>query len=293
MTADNPGLVSVNLDHATRGHDRLAQVWRYRELLVALVRKELKVKYKNSALGFVWSLLNPALYLVVFYIVFQYFLPSGIPFFAIFLLSGLLPWNLYSTALAGSTASIVSNSALVKKVWFPREVLALASVGAALVHFFLQMTVLVLALVVFQYAPSPTYALLLIPALLTLVLLASALGIALAATNVYLRDTQHMLELLLLAWFWMTPIVYPFSGVANRLGSSRWLYLLNPVTPVVIAFQRAIYNQTSRSGKAILPNESIWWYLRNLGVVALVSVVILAGALAIFNRLEGDFAEEL
>src|SRR5215471_6062947 len=91
--ADSPTLASPEVDHARGGGARLAQIWRYRELLVALVRKELKVKYKNSALGFFWSLLNPALYLVVFYIVFSYFLPSGIPFFAIFLLSGLLPWN--------------------------------------------------------------------------------------------------------------------------------------------------------------------------------------------------------
>ena len=292
-TADSPRLVSPDLDRARRGGARLLQIWRYRELLVTLVHKELKVKYKNSALGFFWSLLNPALYLVVFYIVFQYFLPSGIPFFAIFLLSGLLPWNLYSTSVSGATASIVANSALVKKVWFPREVLALASVGAAIVHFFLQMIVLVLALGIFQFAPSPKYALLLVPALLTMILLASALGIALAAANVYLRDTQHLLELLLLAWFWMTPIVYPFSSVAERLGSSRWLYLLNPVTPIVIAFQRAIFNKTSASGLEILPDESLLWYLRNLGVVALVSVALLVGALALFNRLEGDFAEEL
>ena len=107
-------------------------MWEYRELLGNLIRKELKVKYKNSALGFLWSLLNPMLYLVVFYVVFTSSSPPSIPYFPIFLLSGLLPWNLFSAGLGGGTGSIVSNAGLVNKVWFPREILPLASIGAAL-----------------------------------------------------------------------------------------------------------------------------------------------------------------
>ena len=105
---------------------------------MGLVRKELKVKYKDSSLGFFWSMLNPAMYLVVFYVVFQIILGSGIPFFAIYLLSGLLAWNLFSGSVTGATGSIVSNGSLVNKVYFPREILPLATVGANLVHFFLQ-----------------------------------------------------------------------------------------------------------------------------------------------------------
>src|SRR3954453_7542512 len=100
--------------------ERVSAIWRYRELLVALTRTELKVKYKNSALGFVWSLLNPMLYLVVFYLVFTVFLKASIPSFPIFLLAGLLPYNLYSAGLGGGTTSIVGNAGLVSKVWFPR-----------------------------------------------------------------------------------------------------------------------------------------------------------------------------
>jgi ABC-2 type transport system permease protein len=136
---------------------RVVNVWRYRELLVSLVRKELKVKYKNSVLGFVWSLLNPALYLVVFYVVFKYFLGAGLPLFAIFLLAGLLPWNLFGVALGAATGSIVQNPSLVTKVWFPREILPLASIGAGLVHFVLQTIVLFAALLIFRHAPSPTF----------------------------------------------------------------------------------------------------------------------------------------
>src|SRR5438105_4467824 len=213
---------------------RVGDVWRYRELLVGLVRKELKVKYKNSVLGFFWSMLNPALTLAVFYVVFQIFLKSGIPVFAIYLLSGVLAWNLFATALPGATTAVVVNAPLVKKVAFPREVLALASVGAALVHFFLQSIVLVLALLIFRYPASLHFSLLIVPALLTLLLFVAALGILLSAVNVYLRDTQHLLELALLAWFWMTPIVYQYRLVADRLHERAWLMFLNPLTAVVV-----------------------------------------------------------
>jgi ABC-2 type transport system permease protein len=274
-------------------------VWRYRELLVSLVRKELKIKYKNSALGFIWSLLNPALYLVVFYIVFQIFLKAGLPYFPIFLLAGLLPWNLFGTALGAGTVSISSNASLVTKVWFPREILPLAAIGAGLVHFMLQTMVLLAALLVFRYEPAYGYLPLIPLALFTLVLLVVALSIGLAAINVYARDTQHLLELALLAWFWMTPIVYPYRQVADRVGS---LFLLNPITPIVITFQRALYNRTesvtrSKAGVVtthVLPASANWlWYARNLGIVIAVSAVLLLGALAIFGRLEDNFAEEI
>jgi ABC-2 type transport system permease protein len=276
---------------------RLRVLWAYRELLANFTRKELKVKYKNSALGFVWSLLNPALYLVVFYVVFQYILQVKIPFFAIFLLAGLLPWNLFSAGLGGATGSIVSNAGLVGKVWFPREILPLASIGAALVHFFLQLIVLFAALLVFRYQPGWGYLWLVIPALFTLLVFAAALGIALSAVNVYLRDTSHLLELVLLAWFWMTPIVYYYEQVASRINAAIPLFLLNPVTPVVIAFQRAIYGKTivdvSGVETAIIPDASAWWYLRNLGIVLAFSCGLLLFAFWLFGRLEDNLAEEL
>ncbi len=282
--------------------ERVVAIWRYRELLVLLTRTELKVKYKNSALGFVWSMLNPALYLVVFYVVFQLILGSGIPNFPIYLLSGLLVWNLFSTALAASTSSVVANSGLVRKVAFPREILPLASVGAALLHFFLQGIVLLLALVIFQYDVAFSYLPLLPVALFALLLFAAATGVFLAACNVRLRDTAHFVELALLAWFWITPIVYPYGTVSAKLGSQSWLYLLNPVADVVLTFQRAIYAQVAPMSTAagattrihILPiGRDQWWYLWHLGIVIVVSSALFLLALSYFGRSEGDFAEEL
>ena len=277
---------------------RLRQIWTYRELLGNLVRKELKVKYKNSALGFVWSLLNPLLYLIVFYLVFTYFIPASIPYFPIFLLAGLLPYNLFSAGLGGGTGSIVGNAGLVGKVWFPREILPLASIGAALVHFALQFLVLAAALVVFRYQPSWSYLPLVVAALLTLLLFLGALAITLAAVNVYARDTQHLLELVMLAWFWMSPIVYPYAQVREKIGD--WA-LLNPLAPVIITMQRAIWGNHSVKiavGKQLkdvpaLPDVSQWWYLRNLGILCAVSVGLVLFAFWVFGRLEDNLAENI
>ena len=275
----------------------LTGIWRYRELLVNLVRKELKVRYKNSSLGFLWSMLNPLMYLVVFYVVFQLVLGSGVPFFPVFLLSGLLGWNLFSASLAGATGSITGNASLVNKVWFPREILPLASIGANFVHFLLQGLVLCAGLAVFRFDIDWGYVWLVLPALITLLLLTAALCVFLAAANVYARDTQHLLELVLLAWVWMTPIIYPWHLQASELadrGRSPMLTLLNPMTSIVLSLQRALYGiVTADDGTRILPVESSLWYFRNLAVVAAVSVVLLLLALRLFTRVEGDFAEEL
>lgn len=277
-------------------------VWEFRELLVLLTRTQLKVKYKNSALGFFWSMLNPALYLVVYYIVFQVILGSGIPDFAIFLLSGLLIWNLFSTALPGAAGAMVGSSAIVKKVNLPREILVLAPVGAALIHFFLQTVVLLGALILFQHNIGWGYVWLLPIALAVLLLFTAGLGIFLSAVNVYLRDTMHFLELLLLAWFWMTPIVYPYRLIADKGGWAAVLYKLNPILWIVLPFQRAIYNEPEptvvKNGVVttthILPADvGPLWYLGRIAVVGVISVIVTLLAIKYFARVEGNIAEEL
>ncbi|CAN5736259.1 N/A [soil metagenome] len=284
--------------------EHLRGVWRYQELLLGLVRKELKVKYKKSALGFLWSMLNPAMYLVVFYVVFQIVLGSGIPSFAIYLLSGLLVWNLFANSLSGATGAITGNHSLVNKVYFPREILPLASVGANLVHFFLQALVLLLVLAVFRYSVPLSYTWLVLPALVVLLVFTSACAIFLSAANVYARDTQHLLELALLAWFWMTPIVYQWFLPAEKLvgrGLPAALTLLNPITTITLTFQRGIYgqtafidpNDTSQRLQQLLPFESQLWDLRNLAIVGVVSVVLFVLAMRLFARVETNFAEEL
>lgn len=294
--SDTEELTVITPDRRLAEHVR--SVWRYRELLVGLVRKELKVRYKESTLGFAWSMLNPAMYLVVFYIVFKVFLESPIPQFAIFLLSGLLLWNLFVGSVIGATGSVVGNGSLVNKVYFPREILPLASVGANLVHFMLQSIVLLLVLIVFRYGIDLEYAWLLPLGLLTVLLFSSAVGIFCAALNVRARDLQHLVELMMLAWFWMTPIVYPWHTTASAFderGLPTGLTLVNPLTAPVLAFQRAIYGVASFGDppSELLPDASPLWYLRNLMIVVVVSSILLVLALRMFGRLEGSFAEEL
>lgn len=274
-----------------KGHlgTRVRDIFRYRELLVNLVRKDLKVRYKSSVLGFLWSLLTPAMLLVVYYFVFSVLLGSGIPRFPIYLLSGLLAWNLFNVGLISATGSVVASAGIVNKVWFPREVLPLSAIGAAVVHFFLQGMVMVLTLLAFRHPVEWAYLPLLPFALLALLLFVSALSILMSAINVYLRDMQHLVEIALLPWFFCSPIVYSYDLIAQKLGRYSGLYLINPVTPVVLVFQRAIYGDYS----TIVHQFPYWWYVRNIAIVTVVSTLLLAFSLSVFRRLEGNFTEEL
>jgi ABC-2 type transport system permease protein len=269
-------------------------VVRYHELLTNLVRKELKVKYKDSVLGFLWSLLRPMFLLAVYYLVIGKFLGSGIPYFVVYLFSGLVAWDLFLAVLSGCTTSIVNNAGLVKKVYFPREILPLAVVGAAMVHFLLQLLVLFVSLILFRYdfvGPS----LLWLPlAFVALSVFMTALGLLLASANVYLRDTQHLLEVVLLFWFWITPIVYPINLAVQKLSSRspvlKTIYLLNPMANVVIGFQRAIYRHVNVKGNVVLFSGDV---TGRLFALLGVSLLLLWLGQRVFARAQGNFAQEL
>jgi len=300
---------------------RLGELWRARELFFFLVRKEIKVKYKNSVLGFLWSMLNPALTLAVFFVLFTYFLPNGIPNFVIYMFSAMLVWNLFQTAVLTGTSSVVSNAAIVKKVAFPREILAMSAVGSAFMFFLFQSIVLLAFMVAFWHRPDWSALWLVIPALAAILAFSAALAVFLSAVNVYLRDTQHLVEVLLLAWFWAIPGIYAFSGRVHDGLTKRglfgipgthltWLYFLNPVTPVVMSFQRVFYNvihprstllthpAKGAAYHALIPHGvmasyGIHWYVAADLTVFAVSLALLLGAMVVFGRLEGNFAEEL
>jgi ABC-2 type transport system permease protein len=283
-----------------------------RELFVYLVRKEIKVKYKNSFLGFIWSMLNPALTLAVFYVLFTYFLPNGIPNFVIYMFSATLMWNLFQTGVLGATSTVVANGGIVKKVAFPREILPLASVGSAFMFFVFQSIVMVAFMFVFWHRPAWGLIWLLVPALAALLAFAAALSVFLSAVNVYLRDTQHLVEVLLMAWFWAVPAVYRFpQTVHDKLFAHRifgipethilWIYFANPVTPIVMTFQRFFYavdtpHSTIKPYAAIpvLPAAytTSWYLFSDLAILG-GSIILFLIAMVVFGRLEGNFAEEL
>jgi len=287
---------------------RLVDLWRNRDLLIRLTRTELKVKYKESALGYAWSMLNPALVLVIYYAVFKIIAKNPQPNFAIWLFCGLLAWNLYNNSAMASTTVVVGKAGIIKKVAFPRELLAMSTVGVAIVLFAIQLVVLVLFLLLFQVSPAWSYVPLLPLAFVALLVFTAAMSIFLSAVNVYLRDTQHLTEVLLMAWFWGTPIVYTWGQISGTLAKHpsldwlKYLYLCNPVTPVVMTFQRAIYGKTSYVSTVnnpshavthVLPNWGMAQYAGLLGIVLVVSTGLFLLSLIVFGRLEGNFAEEL
>lgn len=278
---------------------RLVDLWRNRDLLVLLTRTELKVKYKQSVLGYAWSMLNPALVLAIYYMIFKVISKTQQPHFAIWLFCGLLVWNLFNNAALGSTTVVVGKAGIIKKVAFPRELLALSTVGVAMVLFVIQLGVLVVFLVAFGLTPDWSALPLLPLALVALIVFTGAVSIFLSAVTVYLRDTQHLTEVLLMAWFWGTPIVYPFGQISERLARYHltWVYLANPIAPIALSFQRAIYGHTSYSVGGItyplLPGWGLAGYAAMLCGVLVVSVFLFLGSLIIFGRLEGNFAEEL
>jgi ABC-2 type transport system permease protein len=281
---------------------RLKEIWLSRELLVYLVRTEIKVKYKNSVLGLVWSMISPAMTLAIYFVVFQVVLGNHMPDFVIYLFAGLLLWNLFSLGVLTGTGVIVNNAGIVKKVSFPREILALAAVGSACVFFFFQSIVMVIFMIVLHAGPDWPYLPLVVFALITGVVLACALAVLLSAVNVYLRDTQHLMEVILTAWFWACPIVYSFQGqLAKRLAQHglTWVYFLNPLTPLVLSFQRALYahviviSTVTHLPTHELPMHGFAWFAGLDAAVLGLALLLFLFALVVFGRLEGNFAEEL
>jgi len=277
---------------------RLRELWDYREVLLNLVRKELKVKYIGSVLGAVWSLLNPVVFLAVFTFVAKV-LGASVDDYPVFLLSGLLAWNLFAVSLSTGAQSVVANANLVKKVYFPREILPLATVGVALVDFELQSMVYFAFLVVIRYGFVLGSIWLYPLAFVALLLLTVAVTFWVSSMNVRYRDLQHLIGLALLVWFWLTPIVYAAGKThaqivapGHRWGWLFWrIYLLNPTAWIVFGFQRALYHSPD-ANKALAPFTA-----HQLGVGLCVVIVILLFLLyatwRIFFGLSGDFAEEL
>ena len=265
------------------------------ELLTGLIGKDLKVKYQGSVLGFVWSLANPLVLLVVYTFVFQVVLKSGIPRFGFYLLSGLLIWNAFSGAVAMATDSVVGNSGLVKKVHFPLGVLPLTAIGFNGVHYVLQMVVLTAAMSVSGDTGflGPNLVLL-IPAILVALTVTAGLAFLVAALNVRYRDTKHLVEVVLMAGFWVSPIVYSVQLVKHSgfMLRHHWIYevyLLNPMTAAVTASQRALYSDAADR----LASRGLPFYLEHLGLSMLLSLALLALGLLVYRRMSADFAEEL
>ncbi|MDR6904650.1 ABC-2 type transport system permease protein [Agromyces sp. 3263] len=269
----------------------LRQIAQHREMLALLVRRDLKSRYKDSALGFMWTLVRPLTQLLIYYIVIGKFLSAerGIPDFAIYVFTGLTAYGLFSEIVSGGTASIVGNAGLIKKIYLPREVFPLAVVGGALFNFAIQLGLLLLATLALGAFPISPELIYFGPGLFVLLIYGTAFGLLLAAVNVYLRDIQYLVEVLLLLLLWASPIVYSWSMVKDVLGESLLLeiYTDNPITLGVLAFQRSLW--TAGTGVAEYPPD----LMLRLGIASAIGIPLLLGAQRVFTKLQGNFAQAL
>jgi ABC-2 type transport system permease protein len=269
------------------------EILAYRQLLGRLVTRELRAKYKNSSLGVVWSLMRPLAQLIIYYVAIGQFLGAArsIPDFAIFVFTGLTVWGLYSEIVNAGTTSIVGNAGLIKKVYLPREIFPLASVGGALFNFLVQFAILVAATFVLGRPPFHVDLLYVPLSIAIIVVLATGIALVLSALNVFLRDVEHLVEILLLILFWASPIVYSAAFVHGAIGGT-WLeelYFANPVTLAVLGMQKAMWVAGSEDPAQYWP-DFLW--LRMLIALA-VSFVFLWIGQRVFSRLQSNFAQEL
>jgi len=306
--AEEPIRYAGTVPGVLRGTARSARdVWGRRELLVMLVRRELKARYKDSILGFVWTLIRPLTMLLIYYVALGKFLGAerGIPDFAIFIYTGLTAWGLFSEAVTSGTASIVNNTGLIKKVYLPREIFPLATLGSAMFNFVIQLVILLLATVIAGSVPTGSRWAYLPLSLAVVVVTVLGWSLLLSALNVYLRDIQYLVEIGLMIAFWASPIVYSWGLVADKVDSAflREVYLTNPITVAVIGFQQTFWvaadggpippdatpeQVTLLTPQPVPPNLELrlWIWLG----VGLVFAFI---AQRIFARLQGNFAQEL
>lgn len=261
-------------------------------LLDLLIRRDLKSRYKDSALGFLWTLIRPITQLVIYFVILGQILGAArnIDNFAVYVFCGLTIYNLFSDIVAGSTGSIVANAGLIKKVYVPREIYPLASIGSALFNFGIQLVVLLAATVVFRQFPAHLDLLYFFPSTILILIYGTALGLLLAAANVYLRDMGYLVEIVLMLLMWGSPIVYAWATVATKLqGSREWIlhiYTDNPITLAVLGFHRAFWLGGAE-------NDYPADMLLKMGVAGVIGLVLVYVFHRVFSRLQGNFAQEL
>ncbi|MGH7896869.1 MAG: ABC transporter permease [Candidatus Binatia bacterium] len=253
----------------------VARVYRHRSLVVALLLRQLKLRYRGSILGFVWTFLNPLLLMTVYALVFSFYMRIAVPHYALFLLAGLLPWTWFATALSEGTNSIVGGSSLVTKSLFPSEILPTVVVLSAMVNFIFSIPLLLVCAWLYGVTPDPWLWVCLPPVIALQCVFTLGLVLALAALNVHYRDVQHIVTNVLLLWFFLTPIIYPLEQVPENV---RSIVLLNPMSQFAEIYQ-AIFVHMSWPG---------WPPFGILAICALVSLLV--GA-RVFDGYRDSFPE--
>ncbi len=250
---------------------------RYRELIRNLVLKDLKLKYRDSALGFLWSLANPLLLMLVYSFVFTHMVRVGIRDFPLFLLAGILPWNFFASSVMMSTGSVIDNANLIRKVWLPIEVFPVATVFFNLAQFLFALIVLVpMAVLLLHFYISWTL-LAFVPVLALHILFTLGLCLLFSTVTVFFRDMKHFTEIFLMLLFWLTPIIYDVKVLP---GSLQKIIFMNPVSFFIVCYQDIFYRQS-------LPTAS------DFLATFLVSSLSLILGFSVFRSFKMRFAEEV
>lgn len=253
------------------------ELYEYREMIVGLVRRELRGRYKASVLGFMWTLINPLLQLAVYTLLFSVIMNSSIPQYYLHLFVALVPWIFFSSSVAGGTTCIVSSKEMVKKIYFPREVLPVSYVLSAFVNMLLSF-IIIFAVLIISGRGLSLKALVYLP-IVMLVELILALGMAMLSSGitVYIRDLEPILSIVTMAWMYATPVVYPLSQVPESI---RGLYFLNPMTSIITAYRDILYYKQAPA-------------LTTLVHAFLFGLVILVIGTIVFRKIQRGFAEQL
>lgn len=251
-------------------------LYKYRELLKTNVKKEIRGKYKNSFLGVIWSFLNPLLQIIVYAIVFQVILKNPKENYAIFLCCGLIPWTFFSSAITRSAFTMIENGNIIKKVYFPREILPISIVTSETVNFMIS-TIIILGFVVFGGIGISKYIIFYPLVLLAQYVLLIGIALIVSSISVYVRDLQHLIGVAMQLLFYATPIVYSAETIPENF---KWILNINPMTYIINGYRDIFYNQQMLD---IVP----------LLILIAISVVICIIGYIIFNKLQKGFAEQL
>jgi len=256
---------------------RIREIYAYREMIFSLVKRDLKGRYKGSALGFLWTFLNPLFQLVVYTMVFSTIMRSGIEDYYLFLFVALIPWIFFSTSLTGGAGCILSQQDMVKKIYFPREVLPISFVTSQFVNMLLSFIVIFAVLIVSQYILNPV-AMLCLPVIMVVeYILALGFAMVMSAVTVYIRDAEYVIGIVAMAWQFLTPVMYSIDQVPEKI---RWIFAFNPMTYIITAYRDILY-----FGK--IPR------LETLLSAVVIGVVLLAVGWTTFHYLQKHFVEEL
>lgn len=255
----------------------LKEIYAYREMIFSLVRRDLKGRYKGSVLGFLWTFINPLLQLGVYTMVFSVIMRNGIKDYYLFLFVALIPWIFFSTSLSGGASCIWAQKEMVKKIYFPREVLPISFVTTQFVNMLLSFLVIFAVLIVCGKGLNPVAMLCLPIIMIVEYMLAMGVALIVSALTVYLRDVEYILGIITMAWQFLTPVMYSIDMVPEKLMP---LFNLNPMTPIIVAYRDILYYRQ-------VPK------LQTLLHASLLGILLMVVGMVSFSVLKRHFAEEM